>query len=164
MANNMANEKMIYPAIFHKDENGGYWVEFPDIPGCLTEASTQAEALNMAGDALFTWFAGDDQEVPMPSNVTDIKVESDGDFVTLVKAEPYENDEAIQFRAAIEVEEGLKARKLNKTQAALILGVDSSYFSHITSGKKTPSPEMAQRIGLLCGFDWHVFFPAEALV
>ena len=29
-------EKIIYPAIFHKDEGHGYWVEFPDLPGCVT--------------------------------------------------------------------------------------------------------------------------------
>lgn len=154
---------IIYPALFHKDEEGGYWVEFPDIPGCLTEGKTQAEALNMAGDALFVWFADDSQEYPTPSNVKDIHVQDD-DFVSLVKAEPYENDDAIKFRAAIEVENGLAFRQLNKTQAAMILGVDSSYFSHITTGRKTPSPDLAQRIGLLLGFDWHLFYPAEALV
>lgn len=155
---------VIYPAIFHKAENGGYWVEFPDIPGCVTEAQTQDEALNMAGDALFTWFDGDDQGYPTPSNVRDISVENDEDFVTLVKAVPYESEEAIKFRAAMAVENGLTVRKLNKTQAALILGVDKSYFSHISSGKKTPSPDMAQRIGLLLGFDWHLFYPVGALI
>ena len=26
-----------YPAVFHKAEDiGGYWVEYPDLPGCLS--------------------------------------------------------------------------------------------------------------------------------
>ena len=29
--------KLFYPAIFHKAEEGGFWISFPDIPECLTE-------------------------------------------------------------------------------------------------------------------------------
>lgn len=32
-------EAIIYPAIFYKQDKG-YYVEFPDIPGCLTEGDT----------------------------------------------------------------------------------------------------------------------------
>ncbi len=153
---------IIYPAIFHKAEEGGFWVEFPDLPGCVTEGDTLEEAVLMAGDALYAWFDDENQAMPAASEVSDIKVEGE-DFVTIVKAEPYESEEAVKCRAAIEVENGLEARNLNKSQAAIILGVDKSYFSHITSGKKTPPPEMAQRIGLLLGFDWRLFYPVEAL-
>ena len=33
-----------YPAIFHVAENGGYWVEFPDLPDCVSEGASLAEA------------------------------------------------------------------------------------------------------------------------
>ena len=46
--------RIYYPAIFHK-EGSGYWVEFPDLEGCLTEGKTFDEALFMAGDALGEW-------------------------------------------------------------------------------------------------------------
>ena len=36
-----------YPAIFHYEENG-YWVEFPDLPGCLSEGDDAAQALAQA--------------------------------------------------------------------------------------------------------------------
>lgn len=147
---------IIYPAIFHKQEEG-YWVEFPDLSGCLTEGETLEEALTMAADALFIWFDDESQARPTPTNITDIKVE-EGDFVSLVKAEPYESEDAVRYRAAIEVENGLAARNLNQNQAAIILGVDRSYFSYIISGKKTPSPEMAKRIALLLNFDWKIFY------
>ena len=27
----------VYPAVFHPDEKeGGYFVDFPDLPGCMT--------------------------------------------------------------------------------------------------------------------------------
>ncbi len=41
----------IYPAIFDYSENG-IAVEFPDIPGCVTCADTEEQALHMAKDAL----------------------------------------------------------------------------------------------------------------
>lgn len=50
-------EKIIYPAIFHKEKDGRYRVEFPDLPGCLTDGDTVEEAFFMAGDALDCWFA-----------------------------------------------------------------------------------------------------------
>ena len=28
-------KKTFYPAVFHKAEEGGYWVSFPDFPECL---------------------------------------------------------------------------------------------------------------------------------
>lgn len=37
-------EKLFYPAVFHTAEEGGYWVEFPDIPEWMNE---EALALNI---------------------------------------------------------------------------------------------------------------------
>lgn len=148
---------IIYPAVFHVKEEGGYWVEFPDLPGCFTEGETLEEAYAMAGDALFVYTEGE-EKLSSPSEMTSIKLTEKGDFVSLVKAQPYESEEAVKFRAAVEVENGLTKRKLNKNQAAQILGVDRSYFTYIISGKKTPSPDMAKRIGLLLDFDWRVFY------
>jgi len=30
-------KKLFYPALFHKAEEGGFWVSFPDLPECLTD-------------------------------------------------------------------------------------------------------------------------------
>ena len=150
-------KKIIYPAIFHKEENNGYWVEFPDLQGCVTSGETLEEALSMAGDALYVWTESFKGNLPNASDVASMKV-SKGDFVSLVKAEPYESDEAVKFQIAEAIENGLAERKLNKSQAALILGIDRSYFTYLVSGKKTPSPDMAKRIALLLGFDWHIFY------
>ena len=154
-------KNIIYPAIFHKEPNGGYLVEFPDLPGCLTSAETVEQAYLMAGDALFAWFADDKQEAVAPRDLSEIEVDGDG-FVTLVKAEAYQTDEAVKFRAKMEIELGLEERKLNQSQVAEILAIDRSYFTHIMNGKKTPSPDLAKRIGLLLNFDWRVFFTTMA--
>ena len=44
--------KLFYPAIFHKDEENGFWVSFPDFPECLTEGDDMEKAYEMAVDAL----------------------------------------------------------------------------------------------------------------
>ena len=33
------------PVIIHNAEEGGYWAEFPTLPGCLTEGDTREELL-----------------------------------------------------------------------------------------------------------------------
>jgi len=45
--------KRKYPVILHADtEDGGYWIECPDIPGCVSQGETVEEALEMIKDAL----------------------------------------------------------------------------------------------------------------
>lgn len=45
-------KKMFYPALFHKAEEGGFWVSFPDIPECLTQGDDMTQAYEMAVEAL----------------------------------------------------------------------------------------------------------------
>ena len=68
-------ENKIYPAIFHETEDGGFWVEFPDIPGCLTQGSTLEEAFNMAGDALFV-FLETLEDYPNASDISTINCDA----------------------------------------------------------------------------------------
>lgn len=64
--------KLVYIAIFYPYELGeGYTVEFPDLPGCITQGQTLEEALEMAEDAASGWILSaieDGEEVPSPSN------------------------------------------------------------------------------------------------
>lgn len=147
-------ENKIYPAIFHTADEGGFWVEFPDIPGCLTQGATLEEAFNMASDALFV-FLETLEEFPTASDITAIKCE-ESDRVLLVKPVLYVGETLTSV--AQEIEKGLKEKQFSKNQAAQILGVDRSYLTHIVKGDKTPAPEMAKRIALLLGFDWRIFY------
>lgn len=45
-------KKLFYPALFHKAEEGGFWVSFPDIPECLTQGNDMTQAYEMAVEAL----------------------------------------------------------------------------------------------------------------
>ena len=79
--------KLIYPAVFHPEEDGGYSVDFPDLLGCVTEGDTLSEAVDMAEDALgiYLYSLKEDKEpYPEPSNPADIEVEG-RDFVSLVE-------------------------------------------------------------------------------
>lgn len=42
-----------YEVVLHPDlENGGYWVECPELPGCASQGDTVKEALEMIKDAI----------------------------------------------------------------------------------------------------------------
>jgi len=43
----------IYSVILHEDtEDGGYWIECPELPGCVSQGDTIEEALDMIKDAI----------------------------------------------------------------------------------------------------------------
>lgn len=80
--------KLVYPAVFtpYEDESGGYAVEFPDLPGCVTGGDDMAEAIFMAEDAASGWVLTeleDGKKAPKPSEFGSIQTEP-GQFVSLV--------------------------------------------------------------------------------
>ncbi len=44
--------RLTYTVVLFPDSDGGYVVEVPALPGCLTEGKTLTEALLMAEDAI----------------------------------------------------------------------------------------------------------------
>ncbi|HYZ26719.1 MAG TPA: type II toxin-antitoxin system HicB family antitoxin [Geminicoccaceae bacterium] len=51
-------------------EGGGYLIEFPDLPGCLSDGATVEEAIANGADALRAWIATAEEfgdPVPPPS-------------------------------------------------------------------------------------------------
>ena len=70
--------KLFYPAVFHKAEEGGFWISFPDFPECLTEGDDMQEAYDMAVEALglvLTGRAEEKEEIPKPTEVDQISVD-----------------------------------------------------------------------------------------
>ena len=45
-------DRLFYPAVFHKAEEGGFWISFPAIPECLTQGDDMQQAYEMAAEAL----------------------------------------------------------------------------------------------------------------
>ncbi|MBE5908741.1 MAG: type II toxin-antitoxin system HicB family antitoxin [Lachnospiraceae bacterium] len=78
--------KYTYPAVFTTEKDGGYSVDFPDIPGCYSCGDTLADAIYMAEDALAFTLYGYEQEkraIPTPSNPSDLVVNKN-EFVNYV--------------------------------------------------------------------------------
>lgn len=38
--------------VLHQEEDGGYWVECPSLPGCLSQGDTREEALENIKEAI----------------------------------------------------------------------------------------------------------------
>lgn len=73
-------EKLFYPAIFHKSDEGGFWITFPDIPECMTQGDDMQQAYEMAVDALglaITARESEGQEIPSPSEPYKITLDED---------------------------------------------------------------------------------------
>lgn len=83
--------KYAFPAIFHKEKDGKYWVEFPDI-ACDTQGDNLADAIYMAEDSLsLVLCAMEDahDKIPTPSPINSIKKDSDS-LVNYIAADTLE--------------------------------------------------------------------------
>lgn len=61
---------IFYTAIIHKDDDSGYGVSFPDVPGCFSAGETLDEALHMGAEALALHF--EESEPPSPRPFLDV--------------------------------------------------------------------------------------------
>lgn len=78
--------KLVYPAKFYYEKEGGYSVEVPDLLGCVTQGDTLEEAMEMAQDAALGWLLTaieEEEEIPKPSTMEEIQIEKKG-FTTLL--------------------------------------------------------------------------------
>ena len=79
-------QKLFYPAIFHKAEEGGFWLTFPDIPECMTQGNDMQCAYEMAVDALGLAISSrikEHLEIPTPSDPNQIILEDDAFCVVI---------------------------------------------------------------------------------
>lgn len=79
--------KLVYPARFCEEKEGGYSVEVPDLKGCITQADTLEEAIEMAQDAALGWLLTaieDEEDIPSASKIEDIRLDNNNEFVSLL--------------------------------------------------------------------------------
>lgn len=79
--------KLIYPACFYPEDDGGFSVTVPDLKGCITQGDTLQEALQMAEDAALGWLLTsieDGEELPKASNIKDVRLENTNGFTSLL--------------------------------------------------------------------------------
>ena len=80
-------KKLFYPAIFHKAEEGGFWITFPDMPECMTQGEDMQQAYEMAVEALglaITSRQEEKAELPTPSEPYKILLE-EGEFCVVIE-------------------------------------------------------------------------------
>lgn len=79
--------KLVYPAVFEPWENeSGFTVIVPDLPGCVTEGDNLADAISMAQDAASGWVLDeleDGNPVPKATAIRDIALEGNA-FISLL--------------------------------------------------------------------------------
>ncbi len=80
--------KLVYPAVFKpfSDGSGGYVVEFPDLPGCVTGGDNLEEAIEMGIDAASGWILGeleDGRKIPEATPYDGVTAEA-GSMVNMI--------------------------------------------------------------------------------
>ena len=72
--------KYMYPAIFTKEDDGKYSIDFPDIQGCYTCGDDLKDGFEMAYDALslmMTQIEDEGKEIPRPSSIGELTIRQD---------------------------------------------------------------------------------------
>ena len=82
-------KKLLYPACFYPcEEQEGYTVVVPDLPGCVTQGTSLIDAIGMAVDAASGWVLDemeDGKPIPPASKIEDVQAdERPGGFVNLI--------------------------------------------------------------------------------
>lgn len=80
--------KLTYPACFYscEEKKGGFTVEVPDLPGCVSEGDTLAEAILMGTDAASGWVLDeleDGKPAPKASPLESV-IPDPGGFVSML--------------------------------------------------------------------------------
>lgn len=80
--------KTAYPAVVH-EENGSFWVEFPDLEGCFSEGGTIADAISNAADALGGYLCSlMDRGIEAPKASDAKEIDPEGGFATIIVTDP----------------------------------------------------------------------------
>ena len=84
--------KYLFPAIFTKEKEGNYSIEFPDVPNCHTCGDSIEDGYKMAEDALsliLTDMEDNNEAISKPSKINDLKLD-DESFATLISCDTTE--------------------------------------------------------------------------
>lgn len=120
--------RYVYPCILEPQDDGGFFVRFPDVPEALTGGATRAEALATAEDCLATAlgsYVQNHERVPMPSPLGEGAVPVTVPAVVAAKLDLY----AAMRRQCLSKQE--LAARLDTTGSAISRLTDLRHRSHI---------------------------------
>jgi len=134
---------MKYYAKIVKQKDKNYLVEFPDLPGCFTEATTLKSAQSHAKEALNGWLAANcdrDLNIPAPKNK-----KGKNNY-------PINVNLCVAF--AIKLRLLRKKRKLSQAKIAHQLNISQQAYAKLELPNKTnPSLETIQKIAQCLGIE-----------
>ena len=81
-------KEYVYPAIFHKNDDGSYTITYPDLLGCISEGKDLGNAMYMAESALTQWveyLIDKKKEIPKGSMLGTLEV-GEREFANLIRA------------------------------------------------------------------------------
>jgi antitoxin HicB len=140
---------LTYPAkIRHLSEDKSYLVEFPDLPGCLTEGDTLEEAKQNAKEALTGYLSSifeRNLKIPDPSalrgkNIHHIEPESEVAVPVLLR----------KLR---------ETRKLTQGDIAKVLGISYQAYQRLEKpGKSNPTLKTLERLAKVFNKDLRLEF------
>lgn len=84
--------KYVFPAIFTKEDDGLFSINFPDFQACFTQGSDLADGLKMAKDVLELTLCDMEDEhekIPKPSDPICMEIEKNS-FISLISADTME--------------------------------------------------------------------------
>jgi len=80
---------VVYAAIFHPEEEGGYFVSFPDLEGCYTEGEDLADAIAMATEVLGLYVSIlMDDNIPFNHPTPIEELDPEDGFLTYISSDP----------------------------------------------------------------------------
>ena len=129
--------KLFYPAkIKYIKEDKSYLVEFPDLPGCLTEGESLEEAKQNAKDALTGYLASIFErnfKTPMPSKPK-------GKTIHMIEPEP-------EVSIPIILRKLREKKKLTQGDIAKVLGISYQAYQRLEKpGKSNPTLKTLERL------------------
>jgi len=139
----VAIEASGYCARIRRQRGAGYLVEFPDLPGCLTEGETVRDALENAREALSGWLFvaikhGD--EIP-PS-----RARRGRDYHSVVPD--------LDVTISLAILSARKRRGLTQQQVADALGISQQAYRKLeVPGKSNPTLKTLERLGGVLGLE-----------
>lgn len=129
--------KLLYPATVTFDpEDDGYLVEFVDLPGCITEGETLADALSNSREALTGFLASlfeRNLPIPEPSQVRKKNIH-------YIEPEP-------EVGIPVMLRKLRENSKLTQSDVARVLGITYQAYQRLEKpGKSNPTVKTLERL------------------
>lgn len=135
-----------YHARIRKQRQGGYLVEFPDLPGCLTEGETLRDALKNAREALSGWLF---VAIKHGDEIPAARGRRGSDYHRVVPD--------LDVTIPLAILAARKRRGLTQQQVADALGITQQAYRKLEMpGKSNPTLRTLERLGGLLGLELHL--------